>query len=306
MNLSEMGSNGRLNHACQAAYVRRYTLTDGAESGLKVVECNNGKLRVLLNESKALDIMQIFYKGQNTSFVSKNGFTARETGFINRFEGGALYTCGLDAAGYLEGKELHGRLHNIPAKITRAELDENGITVQAEISFTALFGENIVIKRTVFTPYDSGSVELQDTIINKGWKDAEFCLLYHTNVGYPLLDENGRIFADVKTVTPRNAHAESLADRWNEIFPPENDAEEVCYYIRPAGNAVRYENTATGRKFTLRFGKEMDKVIIWKSWQSGDYALGIEPTTTFLDENFSYEKLPARSERKFGVSITIE
>lgn len=306
MTKSDLQNNGRINDQSQAAYIRRYSLIGGEEDGLKVVECNSGKLRFLLNESKALDIMQIFYNGENTSFVSKNGFSARETDFINRFEGGALYTCGLDAAGEVAGKKIHGRLHNIPAKITRAELAEDGIIVEAEIRFTALFGENLTIRRKIFSPYYSGKIELSDVLYNFGGKDAEFCILYHTNLGYPLLTENGKIFANVKDVTPRNAHAKDLADKWNEIFPPEDDAEEVCYYIKPKDNTVRYVNEKTGRKFTLSYGKEINKVIIWKSWQSGDYALGIEPTTTFLDENFSYEKLPARSDKKFNISITIE
>ena len=49
----------RINHFDQIAYIRRYTLTDGKEAGLKIVEVNNGCLRFLLNESKALDISQL-------------------------------------------------------------------------------------------------------------------------------------------------------------------------------------------------------------------------------------------------------
>ena len=97
MRKNEILKNGRINNAAQVFGVRRYTVNGGAENGLRVIECVNGNLRFLLNESKALDIMQIFYKGQNVSFISKNGFSARETEFLNRFEGGALYTCGLDA-----------------------------------------------------------------------------------------------------------------------------------------------------------------------------------------------------------------
>lgn len=47
----------------QISYVRRYTLSEGKENGIKVVEVNNGVLRFLLNESKALDIMQLWHAG---------------------------------------------------------------------------------------------------------------------------------------------------------------------------------------------------------------------------------------------------
>ena len=152
MNKTEILADGRINRVSQVYEVKRYTVNGGAENGLRVIECVNGKLRFLLNESKALDIMQIFYEGINTSFVSKNGFSARELPFINRFEGGALYTCGLDAVGEVQGKEMHGSLHNIPAALSRAECAEDGLIVEAEMRFSALFGQNLLLRRKIFSP----------------------------------------------------------------------------------------------------------------------------------------------------------
>ena len=111
--------NEKISNLSQLAYVRRYMLADGNEAGLKIVEVNNGKLRFLLNESKALDLPQLWHEGTNISFVSKNGFTVRELSFVRRFEGGMLYTCGLDSVGGRDGYELHGTLHNTPVRITR-------------------------------------------------------------------------------------------------------------------------------------------------------------------------------------------
>ena len=99
---------GQVSNFDQIASLRRYTLSDGAGKGLDVIDCDNGKMRFLLNVSKALDVMQLYHEGQNMSFVSKNGFTAREIDFLRRFEGGMLYTCGLDSVGGREGYELHG------------------------------------------------------------------------------------------------------------------------------------------------------------------------------------------------------
>ena len=162
--------------------MRRYMLREGSEAGLEVLDCDNGKIRFLLNVSKACDVMQLYHEGQNVSFVSKNGFTKREIPFLNRFEGGMLYTCGLDSVGGREGYELHGTLHNTPAKITRAECDENGITVEATVRDTALFGKNLVLKRRIYTAIGSESVRVEDTLVNEGYADEDYCLLYHVNV----------------------------------------------------------------------------------------------------------------------------
>ena len=84
--------NKMVNNLEQVAYIRRYTLNGGASDGIKVVEVYNGVLRLLLNESKALDIIQMFHQGTNISYLSKNTFTKRETDFMSRFEGGhAVY-----------------------------------------------------------------------------------------------------------------------------------------------------------------------------------------------------------------------
>ena len=84
--------DGKISNLQQIASIRRYKYTDGIERDLEVLDCDNGNIRFLLNVTKALDVMQIYHKGQNVSFISKNGFTAREVGFLNRFEGGMLYT----------------------------------------------------------------------------------------------------------------------------------------------------------------------------------------------------------------------
>lgn len=306
MNKNDILKNKRINNAVQVFGIKRYTLSGGAEDGLRVIECTNGALRFLLNESKALDIMQIFYKGENISFVSKNGFTKREIPFLNRFEGGALYTCGLDAVGGVEGKEIHGSLHNIPANVLRAECGDKGITVEAEMRFSALFNQNLVLRRKIFSAYDSGKIELTDVLTNEGTKTEEYCLLYHSNLGFPLLVEGGKIIAETETVTPRDDVAKSKLAAWDTVEAPKDNEPESCYYLSPADRTVYYFNPKSGRKFTLKYGENLDKFILWKSNASGDYALGLEPSTTELDQNFTYKKIAAGESKTFCVSYAIE
>ena len=132
--------DGRISNYAQVASLRRYTMTEGRAKGIEVLDCDNGKIRFLLNLTKALDMMQLYHEGQNVTFLSKNAFDGREIDFLRRFEGGMLYTCGLDSVGGREGFELHGTLHNIPSELVRAECGEDGIIVEAIVRDTALFG----------------------------------------------------------------------------------------------------------------------------------------------------------------------
>ena len=298
--------DGRISNFQQVASIRRYTLTEGRGKGLDVLDCDNGKIRFLLNVSKACDIMQLYHEGQNMSFVSKNGFTKREIPFLRRFEGGMLYTCGLDSVGGREGYELHGTLHNIPAEIIRAECNESGIVVETIIRDTALFGQNLVMKRRVFTEIASDSVSVEDTLFNEGYKAEEYCLLYHINVGYPMLDNGAKVVADVESYTPRTAWAkqnETAMYAMNDAVP---NQEETCYFLKLSKPEIALVNEKIGKKFTVSYsGDTLTHFVEWKSMASGDYALGLEPCTTELDDRFAYKTIEVGEEIKFFVKILI-
>ena len=298
--------DGRISNFQQVASIRRYTLSEGREKGLDVLDCDNGKIRFLLNVSKACDIMQLYHEGQNISFISKNGFTKRETPFLRRFEGGMLYTCGLDSVGGRDGFELHGTLHNIPAEIIRAECNENGITLEAIIRDTALFGKNLVLKRKIFTAIGGDSVTLEDTLVNEGYKTEEYCLLYHINVGYPMLDNGAKVIADVESYTPRTAWAKQNEDTMYEMNASTPNQEETCYFLNLKKPEITLVNERNGKEFTVSYsGDTLPCFVEWKSMASGDYALGLEPCTTELDNRFAYKTIELGEEIKFFVKILI-
>lgn len=298
--------NGKISNFAQVASLRRYTFTEGKEKGLDVIDCDNGKIRFLLNVSKALDMMQLYHEGQNVAFLSKNAFTAREIGFLNRFEGGMVYTCGLDSVGGRDGYELHGSLHNIPAQIVEAHCDENGIKVVALMRDTALFGQNLVLKRTVLSAIGSESVQIADELTNEGHSSTNYCLLYHINVGYPMLDEGAKVLASVEKCTPRTAWSDENAAHRECAGAPVVGQEETCYFLQLKEPKVSLVNEKLGKTFTVEYSKQtLPYFVHWKSMASGDYAMGLEPCTTELDNRFAYKTLEAGESVKFSVCLSI-
>lgn len=299
--------DGRISNFQQVASVRRYTLTDGKSAGLDVLDCDNGKIRFLVNVSKACDIMQLYHEGQNMSFVSKNGFTKREIHFLNRFEGGMLYTCGLDSVGGREGFELHGTLHNTPAQLVRAECNEEGIVVEAIVYDTALFGKNLVLKRKITSSIGAGCVCVEDTLVNEGYRAEEYCLLYHINVGYPMLDDGGKVVADVASFSPRSSWAKQNEATRYEMSASVDNQEETCYFLKLNKPEISLVNEKLGKKFTVSYsGDTLPHLVEWKSMASGDYALGLEPCTTELDDRFQYKKVGAGEKVSFKVCLSVE
>lgn len=298
--------DGKISNLQQIASIRRYKYTDGIERDLEVLDCDNGNIRFLLNVTKALDVMQIYHKGQNVSFISKNGFTAREVGFLNRFEGGMLYTCGLDYVGAKDGKDMHGEFHNIPATVTRNECTEDGIVVEAVIRDTELFGKDLTFKRRVYSALGSDTVTVEDTLINDGYKAEEYAILYHVNIGYPILDEGARVEADVKECYPRTDWSRQMMGEREYITDAVPNQFENCFFMKLNTKKAALINEKLGKKFTLEYtGEVLDKFLQWKSMGSGDYALGFEPATTFIDDKFECKTINPGEEIKITLAMSV-
>ena len=299
--------NGKISNLGQVASICRYTVTNGAGAGLDILDCNNGTVRFLINVSKACDLMQLYHEGQNMSFLSKNGFTKRELGFLNRFEGGMLYTCGLDSIGGREGYELHGSFHNTPAEVIRAEANEKEILVEAVIRNTALFGKNLVMRRRITSKVGEGTVTVEDRLTNEGSREEDYCLLYHINVGYPMLDEGARIVADTEESIPRTPWSAQHIDSMYQITDSVANEEECCYFLKLKRPEVALENQRIGKKLSVSYSAQtLPHFVEWRSMASGDYAVGLEPCTTELDDRFQYRTIAPGETIPFCVQIKVE
>ncbi len=296
----------RISNFSQIAYIRRYTLNGGKEDGLRVIEVNNGNLRFLLNESKALDILQMWHCGVNISFISKNGFSKREIPFMRRFEGGMMYTCGLDDVGGREGYELHGNFHNNPASIILCKCDENGVKIVAETDDTELFGHNLRMRRTITTDIYSDELNITDELMNLGTKQENYALLYHINVGYPMLDEGVTIESDAKEVIPRNEWSKKrIANRTTRLAPVDNE-QETCYFIKNKTPQIKVENKKLGKTFKLTYSEgSLPYFIQWNGGASQDYAIGTEVSTTLLDDKFKYNQINAGESIAFNLTMKV-
>ena len=299
--------DGRVSNPAQLGSVRRYTLSEGKARGVEVIDCDNGRIRFLLNVSKALDVMQLYHEGQNVSFLSKNAFTADNGTFDNRFEGGMIYTCGLDNAGRREGYVQHGRLHTLPCEILRAECSEQEIVVEGIVRDTALYGQNLVLRRKYTAKLGEGKLTLEDTLVNEAFLPAEYCLLYHVNLGYPLLDAGARLSFDAEAVDPCNELAKDDLPALCEVGAPVPEEKERCYYLALRTPEVALCNEARHKKFLLRYSQQtLPRFLLWKSFVSGDYALGLEPCTSQIGSRLVMQPLAPGEQKQFRLELSIE
>lgn len=285
----------------QLAGVRPMIYGEGRANGLRAYEVKNGPLSFTVMADKCLDIAEVSYRGYNINFLSKPGLAGRNHYDTNGDEalrsimGGMLFTCGLEnicAPCTVDGKDypMHGRMRTTPAEHICADAcwqqDNYELKVSGEMREAELFGENMVLRRSVSTVYGKSEIRIKDTIRNEGFREETMMLLYHFNVGYPLLGENCEIVMPTKAVIPRDEAAAGHTENWMRMEAPvDNEPEYVFLHELAAdeeGNtfaAVINEKLGIGVKigFNQRY---LPYFMQWKSLASGDYVIGLEPANS--------------------------
>ena len=114
-------------------------------------------------------------------------------------------------------------------------------------------------------------------------------LLYHCNLGYPLLQPDSRLRIPNQGVRPRTPFAKTMLPELDTILPPQDAMEEMCYYYTPAPDEdgwehVRLENRREQLGLTLSFDTStLGHFVQWKNFVKGEYVMGLEPANCTID-----------------------
>lgn len=314
----------------QVYSIRRLLLAEGDGDGLRMIEvCTAAGLRALFCESRALDLFELHYKGVNLGFLSKNGLKSGRVlpvagEFTPNWPGGMLSTCGLRNAGpdSQTGQEyhpLHGRINGMAAEHLSIEVDpeQDKLVISGQMSESALFGHHLVLDRRITIPLHGSVIEYHDTVKNLAAEPEAIFLLYHFNFGYPFLAPGLKLDFMPGQVIPRTDEARSgLAEFDQMIKPQDHYPEQVFFHLPLPADGPDREVTLTRPDLSmaakLRYSsRELPILIQWKSMKSGDYALGIEPSTSLIrgrDEELKqgYDQILAGfAKRTFTVSLEL-
>jgi hypothetical protein len=283
----------KISNVEQLCSVYEYEYRKGKAKGETIIAVSNGALDFTLTPDSGLDIYNMRHKGVNIAFLSKNGMTKNTANgtFAQRFPGGFLYTCGLDAIGVTQGHVQHGTYHSLPCSDYRVFNDGFELRIEGSVETSALFGSCLKTYRTIKTSYASNKIEIIDSIKNEGFKDDNYVLLYHFNIGYPMLDEGVTIDADILKTEGTTLYAEEhKADALKMCDAALPDELVFCHTV--SNGKILVMNKELGKRIIFTY--EADKLpwfTEWKSMQPGDYCLGIEPATSSFIRARQYKKL---------------
>lgn len=295
-----------LGDLSQFASGRRVRLSDGSEDGLRAVDVRvAGGLHALVLTDRGMDIGQAWCAGYPLAWQSPTGAVHpsyfRDDVWLRSFHGGLLFTAGLQNVGNPvmdEGEQhgLHGRISNIPARdvsVTTIE-DERGLAVEVRGSVreTSVYGVDLLLRRTLRFPVGEPLVELHDEVENLGFTPAPVYLLYHVNLGYPVVAEGARLIAPPATVegwdevsrTAEPDHAAFVAPQAGfpvQVFEhrlPASAPDSVTVGIVNAGY-----RESDGIGVTVTYDRrQLPRLWQWRNLGEGLYVTALEPSNCGL------------------------
>lgn len=288
-----------IGNTAQIGGSRHYELTDGRGRNMRGIDINSGGgLHYTILPDRGMDISLASYKGHNLVYISCNGetnpafFEPENFGWLNTFTGGLLTTCGLTYLGapVRDGDEqlgLHGRYSTIPARQV-ADLsgwigDDYHIKIKGIIEEGHIFGEKLRVEREISSVQGYNIITINDTVTNIGYKTSPYTILYHMNLGYPLLSEEAELFIDPVSTIPVTPFAAEGINEFRQFPKPQaNIQEQVYFHLMKAdsnGDAtVKLQNKMLGIELKIKFNiVSLPWLTQWKMMGMGEYVLGLEP-----------------------------
>jgi len=311
----------RIGDVTQVATTRAVRLDDGNEDGVRAIDVRvTGGLAALVLPDRGLDIGPAWVAGHPLAWQSPTGIVGPahfdETAWLRSFHGGLLVTCGLQNVGPAcedDGVRhgLHGRISHVPARnvVHRVvEIDGRLVAeVSGEVREVDVYGTDLVLHRRLRFPVGIPAVEVRDEIENRGHAPAVAMILYHVNVGWPVVDADARLVAPPAEVLPRDAaSAAALADH-ARFVAPEDDIAPMVFEHRLRDRAATHAAIAVvnpGYAPTGGIGvaveydpRELPRLWQWRMLRPGLYLTGLEPASCGI--------MGRAEERRAGALVTL-
>ncbi len=282
-----------IGNTLQLRGAERYILQDGKGDGMHFIYVRNGLgLEAWISVDRCADVSRVIFRGNNIGYFSPCGYVApayydkESTNFLKSFTAGFFTTCGLTAVGSPcvdngEKLPLHGTVSHIPAVFKGEEETDDSLRLRFEIYDKCIFAQKLTMVREYEFSYKENTFTVHDTVINEG-EESPYMILYHCNIGYPIVQEMSIVKIPYLDIKPRNER--SARDIEGALLPemPQAGYEECCFYYDLAENKGRahagiYHPTVDCGVVLSFDKKELPCFTEWKMMGVHDYVIGLEP-----------------------------
>ncbi len=295
-------------------------LYGGMRDGVDVIEVDNGAFRFVVVPTRGMGLWratlgevqlgwQAPVKGGpiHPSLVRLEA--ADGLGWMDGFDE-LLARCGLESNGSPVFNEagvlrypLHGKIQNIPAHQVEVSIDDSGeITISGVVDESRLFcgtvddaelfGKKLRLTTSYTTKPGEPGVRIVDTVSNLSAVRGEFQMIYHINVGTPLVNAGSKLVAPVAKVAPRFLVEAEAIPTWDTYPAPAVGGHSACLYHDLLADAsgrthVLLHNAEATQGVSIFLNKnQLPCFTQWKNVQAVEdgYVTGLEPGTNFPNE----------------------
>ena len=293
------------------------TLRGGLRDGVDLVELDNGRMRLFVIPTRGMGIWRAEAgDGQTLGWKSPvrgpvhPGFVPVYDpcglGWLEGFDE-LVVRCGMESNGAPEFDDegrlvypLHGRVANRPAHFVDLTVDHQArtMTLRGTVEETRFHFLTLRLETSVTTSFDSMGYTIRDRVVNFGGKPAQMQMLYHVNVGEPLLDAGSQLVAPVGEVALLRDPSQTVPEDWNVYGPPVAGSAEECYAVKLQGDEagqtqVMLKNSSETAGVAIGVNtRELSCFTLWKNLVAREdgYVTGLEPGTNFPNGRSMEEK----------------
>ena len=265
-------------------------------NGMRIIEAyNSSGLTFTILPDRGMDIWSAHYKGLPLTWISQGSPHPPDFGqsWLRQYNGGLLTTCGLSHVGPSERDDITGEnrdIHGMYSHLRAGDLSidrhwygnsDYSVWLNAEITEAKLFGEQLVLRRSYGLELGHTMITIWDTITNRGDQSVPLMLLYHFNVGYPLVREGARSHTPNAGVFPRDLVAKPGLNRWWEYDAATPQYAEQVFFHHLKAKSNGFTKVMLGNEdmaITLDWdSSSLPYFTQWKNTRQGIYVNGIEP-----------------------------
>lgn len=281
-------------------------LSGGLCDGVDLLEVDNGPWTVYVLPTRGMSVwriqgeMSLGWRSPVRGPVNPAFVPLMDPGGLGWLEGfdELLVRCGLESNGPPLFDEqgrlaapLHGRIGNRPAHFVgvRFDAETDEIVIDGLVSETRFLIHDLVLHVEYRLPIGERRMRVRDRVANRSGRPAEMQMLYHINVGSPLLAEGARLHVPTVQAAPRDSRAAENAQGWAAYGGPDAGYAEQVYFFDLASDAesmteALLESPGGERGFGLAWDREeLPCFAQWKNTASLDegYVTGLEPGTNY-------------------------
>jgi Domain of unknown function (DUF4432) len=296
--------------------IRYQQLESGRSAGLSCLTINTGGVTATILPDRGMGLWKCWSEDLEFGWQSPVAgpvhpslvpiHDASGIGWLEGFDE-LLVRCGLQSNGAPEFSEtgtlrypLHGRIANLPASRLEIQVDvENGILdVIGAVSESRFLIYSLELQTRYRFRAGSPVIEIIDTVTNRSSQSGSMQLLYHINVGQPVLQSGSSLHAAYRSLAPRDARASESIDRWNQCDGPASGYREQVYFLEPVGDESSWSEAMLASADSA-FGiavhfdtRTLPYMTLWKNTASVEdgYVVGLEPGTGFPNPKSFEEK----------------